>query len=90
MTPAARTTDAEYIRRVTLDLTGRIPDPARVVAFLADTRVNKRSLLVDELLAKPEWLDKWTMFYGDLFNNVSSNTQIPRYPDGAQAFYTWI
>ena len=30
--------DAEYIRRVTLDLTGRIPDPARFVAFLADIR----------------------------------------------------
>src|SRR5258708_5417519 len=64
--PADRTTDAEYVRRVTLDLTGRIPDPARVLAFLADTRANKRSLLVDELLAKPEWIDKWTMFYGDL------------------------
>ncbi len=88
--PAERTTDAEYIRRVTLDLTGRIPDAARVVAFLADTRPNKRSLLVDELLAKPEWVDKWTMFYGDLFRNVSSNNQIKRYPEGTQAFYNWI
>jgi len=90
VTPAPRTTDAEYIRRVSLDLTGRIPDPARVVAFLADTRVNKRALLVDEMLAKPEWVDKWTMFYGDLFNNVSRNTQIPRYTEGTQAFYNWI
>ena len=88
--PAGRTTDAEYIRRVTLDLTGRIPTPARVVSFLADTRPDKRSLLVDELLAKPEWVDKWTMFFGDLFNNNSLNTQIRRYADGAQAFNTWI
>lgn len=88
--PADRTTDSEYIRRVTLDLTGRIPDPARVVAFLADTRENKRQLLADELLAKPEWVDKWTMYFGDLFKNVSRNTQIPRYPEGTQAFYNWI
>ena len=88
--PADRTTDAEYIRRVTLDLTGRIPDPARVLSFLADTRENRRQLLVDELLAKPEWIDKWTMYFGDLFKNVSRNTQIPRYPEGTQAFYNWI
>ena len=90
VTPSDRTTDAEYIRRVTLDLTGRIPDPARVVSFLTDTGANKRQLLVDELMAKPEWVDKWTMFFGDLFKNVSRNTQIPRYPDGTQAFYNWI
>ena len=40
--------------------------------FVADTTPNKRANLVDELLAKPEWVDKWTMFYGDLFKNASS------------------
>ena len=35
--PAANTTDWEFIRRVTLDLTGRIPDPNRVLQFIADT-----------------------------------------------------
>ena len=41
--PAARTTDWEFIRRVTLDLTGRIPTPARVLAFVADTAPDKRA-----------------------------------------------
>ena len=50
---AGRTDDYEFIRRVTLDLTGRVPLPERVTSFVADTRANKRELLVDELLAKP-------------------------------------
>ena len=48
------TTDWEFIRRVTLDLTGRIPDPARVLSFVADTTPTKRAALIEELLAKPE------------------------------------
>ena len=90
VTPAERTNDFEYIRRVTLDLTGRIPTPTRVQSFVADIRPDKRELLVDELLAKPEWADKWTMFYGDLLKNVSRNSQIPRYTEGASAFQKWI
>ena len=90
VTPAPRTTDHEFIRRVTLDLTGRIPTPERVTTFLADARANKREVLIDELLAKPEWVDKWTMFYGDLFRMNSVNTQIRRDGDGVSAFQTWL
>ena len=90
VTPADRTNDFEFIRRVTLDLTGRIPDPARVQSFVADSRSNKRDLLIDELLAKPEWVDKWTMFYGDLFNNTTRTSQVVRYGPGTSAFYQWI
>ncbi len=88
--PADMTTDWEFIRRVTLDLTGRIPDPARVLSFVADTSPNKRAALVDELIAKPEWVDKWTMYFGDLLKNNSSNAQINRYRSGVQAFYSYI
>jgi hypothetical protein len=92
ITPAPKTTDWEFIRRVTLDLTGRIPAPDRVLAFVADPTPNKRANLVNELLAKPEWVDKWTMFYGDLFQNtaVKASTGLNRYPQGRNAFYQWI
>ena len=43
ITPAAKTTDWEFIRRVTLDLTGRIPTPDRVLSFVADTAPDKRA-----------------------------------------------
>src|SRR5262249_24475386 len=46
VTPADLTTDFEFIRRVTLDLTGRIPAPERVVSFAADTAPGKRAKLV--------------------------------------------
>ncbi len=90
VTPAPATTDYEFIRRVTLDLTGRIPTPARVLSFVADTTPNKRAALIDELIARPEFIDKWTMFLGDLYQNNSQNSQIRRYPTGVKAFNDYI
>ena len=90
VTPADTTNDFEFIRRVTLDLTGRIPTPERVLSFVADTSTDKRAKLVDELLNKSEWVDKWTMYFGDLFKNVDRTTQINRYEQGRNAFYLWI
>jgi hypothetical protein len=90
--PAAKTTDLEFIRRVNLDLTGRIPAADRVLSFVADASPDKRSKLIDELLATTEWTDKWTMYFGDLFNNTTVNTQsgVQRYANGRNAFYNWI
>ena len=88
--PAPATTDFEFIRRVTLDLTGRIPAPDRVISFVNDASPNKRAALIDELLARPEWTDKWTMYFGDLYQNNSRNSQIPRFAQGRNAFYQYI
>ena len=92
VTPAPPATDQEFARRVTLDLTGRIPTVERLLAFLADTSPNKREKLVDELLASEEWVDRWTMFMGDLLKNTDRiNAQnVIRYPEGRNAFYRWI
>jgi hypothetical protein len=90
VTPASPTSDYEFIRRVTLDLTGRIPTPDAVTTFVNSTDLNKRANLVDSLLASPAWVDKWTMFYGDLYQNNSQNSQIRRFQSGVQAFYTYI
>ncbi len=88
--PADNTTDWEFIRRVTLDLTGRIPNPTDVLSFVADTTPTKRAALIDKLIASPQWIDKWTMYFGDLLKNNSSNSQIDRYRPGVAAFYTYI
>jgi RNA polymerase sigma factor (sigma-70 family) len=50
---AAPADDAEFLRRVSLDLTGRIPTLQRTVAFLDSTAPDKRGKLIDELLAHP-------------------------------------
>jgi hypothetical protein len=90
ITPAPRTTDWEFIRRATLDLTGRVPSADRVLSFVADTSSDKRSKLIAELIASPQWVDKWTMFYGDLFQNTVTKSNVVRYVEGRNAFYSWI
>lgn len=47
--------DAEFLRRVTIDLIGRIPTAAEARTFLDDTAADKRAALVDRLLASPEF-----------------------------------
>lgn len=54
--------DSEFLRRIYLDLTGRIPSAAQARGFLEDTNPLKRRLLIDQLLASPE--------YGDHFGRV--------------------
>jgi hypothetical protein len=90
--PAPATTDWEFIRRATLDLTGRIPTPGRVVAFVADSDPAKRAKLVDELIASPQWIDKWTMYFGDLYQNTQTKASsgLNRFPQGRNALYHWI
>ncbi|HYL38710.1 MAG TPA: DUF1549 domain-containing protein [Bryobacteraceae bacterium] len=90
VTPAPLTTDAEFARRVSLDLTGRIPDVNQLAAFLADSSPNKRSNYIESLLASPQWVDKWTNHFGDFFQNNSRNTQIVRFPNGVIAFNNYI
>jgi hypothetical protein len=51
--PAGRADDAEFLRRVYLDLTGHVPPAARAAAFLDDRSSDKRARLIDELLASP-------------------------------------
>ena len=89
--PAPPTTDYEFVRRVTLDLTGRIPTPTAVQAFVSDTASNKRATLVDQLLKTPEWVDKWTVWLADLYENNSSNDiGVIRFAQGVSAFNGFI
>ena len=88
--PADVTTDYEFIRRVTLDLTGRIPTMASVTQFGYSIDPNKRAALIDSLLASSTWVDKWTMFFGDLYKNTAANTQVQIRNEGRNAFYKYI
>ena len=87
---APLTSDAEFIRRVYLDLTGRIPSATDVTTFLENTSPTKRDALVDSLIGTPEFVDKWTMFFGDLFKNNANATNINRSVEGRDTFYLYI
>lgn len=57
---AARTTEAEFLRRAWLDFAGRIPSADDARAFLADTAADKREKLIDRLLAGPDYPQRMT------------------------------
>lgn len=88
--PAALSTDQEFLRRVTLDLTGRIPGPMDVLQFLADPAPTKRADLINRLLDSPEWADRWAMFFGDLYRNTAATAQVVRYQQGRDPFHYFI
>ncbi len=83
-------TDEEFMRRAYLDLTARIPAPEAVTNFLNDKSANKRDALVDSLIGSPEYVDKWTMFLGDLYQNTANSPNVTRYVEGREAFYNFI
>lgn len=58
--------DEVFLRRVSLDLIGKIPSADRVRKFLADPRPDKRSRVIDELLDDPNYADHWAVVWGDL------------------------
>lgn len=70
--PTPLSTDAEFLRRVMLDLTGRIPTPEQVEAFLADSRPDKRTALVDSMIGSSAFVDYWTLWLGNRFQVTSS------------------
>ena len=66
--PSELATDAEFLRRVSLDLTGLPPAPEEVRAFVNDKAENrkKRSAMIDKLMARPEFVNHWSVKWGDL------------------------
>ncbi len=76
--------DLEFLRRVSLDLTGRIPSPQDIREFTASTDAAKRDKLVDKLLASDAFVDKWSYFFMDLFR---ANGKMGR---GQDLFHYWM
>src|SRR5262249_15754764 len=57
ITPAPRADDAEYLRRLSLDLVGRIPTASEARAFIESKDPDKRNKKIDELLSRPGYLN---------------------------------
>ena len=86
--PSQRSGDAEFLRRVCLDLTGRIPPAGRVREFLADPDPQKREKLIEVLLDSPEFVDYWTFRLADLFRVAVFPVGIN--PKWSQSYWEWI
>jgi hypothetical protein len=88
--PSEVCSDSEFLRRVSLDMTGTLPTPKEVEAFLADTATDKRTRKVDELLSRPTYVARWTTKLCEITGNS------PRHFDGtgpmeeyARQWYEW-
>lgn len=90
VTPAPLANDEEFLRRATLDITGRIPSAEKVRQFVSDSSPNKREALVNSLIGSPEYVDRWTMFFGDVVKNVSFTQNLDRFEEGRNTLYQTI
>jgi hypothetical protein len=86
--PSPLASDAAFLRRASLDLTGQIPSTAAIRTFLDDptpTHV-KRARTIDKLIASPAYVDHWTVKWGDL---LQSNRKYLG-DKGVYQFQEWI
>jgi hypothetical protein len=86
--PSASADDAEFLRRISLDIAGVPPTSEEVLAFVADTTdpVAKRTAMIEKLLSSPMYVEHWTLKWSDLLLN-RRKTVTER---GVWAFRNWI
>lgn len=89
VTPADPVSDAQFMRRASLDVTGLVPDPAALDAFIANTDPNKYSVLADQLLGdRLAYAEHWMTFWNDALRNDFQGTG---YIDGGRKQITpWL
>jgi hypothetical protein len=90
--PAELADDVTFLRRLVLDVTGELPTPAEVRAFVADSHPQKRARKIDEVLKRPGHAALWTLKFGDLLKG----DEFGAYADGlkkevdAPRFQQWV
>jgi Protein of unknown function (DUF1553)/Protein of unknown function (DUF1549) len=86
--PSDLADDAEFLRRVCLDLAGTLPPPERLREFLASRDPRKREKVVDALIGSPEFVDYWTFRFSDIFRvSIFANGLTPKW---SQSYWEWI
>ena len=92
ITPSGDATDAEFFRRVSLDLAGTLPTSDQVRAFLDNPASDKRSKMIETILESPGYAAWWTTFLCDMTGNNDDQLKnflpIPQF--ASQHWYQWI
>jgi hypothetical protein len=89
--PSDLCSDTEFLRRVSLDMTGTLPTPGEVEVFVADASPQKRAKKIDELLGRPTYAARWATKLCDSTGNSPRHFQDQAPPDEyARNWYAWI
>ena len=89
LSPVRPASDAAFLRRARLKLTGRLPSPDEIRKFLRDKSPNKRARLVERLINSPEFSDMMAMRYCQMFR-VKSEFPINMWPNAVQLFHAYL
>ncbi len=87
--PAKLCSDAVFLRRVYLDLTGTIPTRDEAAKFINSKDFKKREKLVDSLIGSEDFVTYWTMKFGDNFR-IKAEFPINLWPNAAQAYSRYL
>lgn len=85
--PSELCTDVDFARRVYLDICGLVPTATELTAFEVDTDPAKRSKLIDQLLARPEFVEVWVMKWSELLT-IRSTAQVSY--KATLLYYNWL
>jgi len=84
--PAETCSDAEFLRRVYLDVIGILPTVDQCNAFLNDAQADKRAQLIDQLLEREEFAKFWALKWGDLLRMTSKLVG----DEGVYKYHRWV
>ncbi len=84
--PSPTCDDVTFIRRVTVDVCGRLPTAAEVKAFTEDKADNKRTKMIDRLLDSPDYAAYFAMKWGAILRN----SRLAGAEEAAVAFHHWL
>ncbi|MEQ8785307.1 MAG: DUF1549 and DUF1553 domain-containing protein [Pirellulaceae bacterium] len=87
--PSSLCSDEEFLRRVSLDITGTLPSAEEVEAFLADQSPNRREAKIDELLQRPAYVAWWTTKLNDVLG-LNAAAQLGGTEMAKQAGELWM
>ena len=71
--PSELCSDEEFLRRSTIDITGKLPTEVEYNEFVADTSADKRAKLIDRLLERKEFSEIWAMKWAELLMIKTTN-----------------
>ena len=89
LSPVAAADDATFVRRVYLDVSGRLPTLQEARKFIADRNPDKRKKLISQLLDSPGYSDLMAMRYADMFR-IKSEFPINLWPNAVQTYHRYF